>query len=162
MDFNCGDGKSSVSNRLVRMVVRRFVNFDIYDEDDLFQEGCIALLKAEKTYNEKRGIKFETYASTVIRNRITDILRKNGEKNEGGEIDNETGKNLEHEVDFIEKREILNMVLQKCTDIERAVWNAYIGGYSYIEIEKIFAINKKKIDNTVQKIKKLAAKIFVA
>lgn len=148
MDFNCGGGKPSVSGRLVRMVVRRFVNFDIYDEDDLFQEGCIALLKAEKTYSEKRGIKFETYASTVIRNRITDILRKNGEKKDGGEIDNETGKNLEHEIDFIEKREILDMVLQKCTDIERAVWNAYFSGYTYGEIEKIFTANKKKIDNT--------------
>lgn len=147
MDFNY--------DRLVRMVVRRFVNFDIYDEDDLFQEGCIALLKAEKTYSENKGVKFETYASTIIRNRITDILRRNGENTAGGEIDNETGKRLEHEVDFIEKKEMLDRALQKCTDIERAIWNAYFSGYTYDEIEKIFTANKKKIDNTIQKIKKL-------
>jgi DNA-directed RNA polymerase specialized sigma24 family protein len=47
-------------------------------------------------------------------------------------------------------------VLAKCNEIERAVFNAYLGGFSYGEIEKIFTINKKKIDNTIQKIKKLA------
>jgi len=144
-------------DKLVRAVVRRFVNFDIYDEDDLFQEGCIALLKAEKTFDENKGIKFETYASTIIRNRIFDILRVGLKEQHEIGIDEVTGKTLESEITAIEKNKIIGRVLTKCNDIERAIFNAYLGGYSYDEIEKIFTTNKKKIDNTIQKIKRMVA-----
>jgi RNA polymerase sporulation-specific sigma factor len=144
-------------DRLVRAVVRRFVNFDIYDEDDLFQEGCIALLMAQKTFVEGRGAKFATYASRLIAHRIIDILRKNGDPlNEvGADIDDITGETVENEVEKIEKGGLVQTVLLKVSEIERAIYNAFANGYSYEEIEKIFAINKKKVDNTIQKIKRL-------
>jgi RNA polymerase sporulation-specific sigma factor len=143
--------------RLVRVIVRRFGNTGIA-EDDLFQEGMIALLKAKKTYDEHQGVKFETYAAAIIRNRLIDIVRGKRLRTEtesgGTQADMLTGRTLQDEVELIEKNELLQEVLDECSEIERAVFNAYFQGFSYSEICKIFAINNKKIDNTVQKIKK--------
>ena len=42
--------------------------------DDLFQEGCICLCKAAKTYDGKTA-KFETYAKVVIKNGLLNYCR---------------------------------------------------------------------------------------
>ena len=120
----------------------------------------IALLKAQQTYNEKSNAKFETYASVVIRNRIIDVIRsykviepiKATEPTVGEDFDS-SGNHVE------ELLKILHEVLQKCSDVEKAIFNAYFQGYSYDEICKIFSINKKKVDNTIQKIHRLAQEI---
>ena len=45
------------------------------DVDDLEQEGCIGLLKAISTYDQRIGVKFLTYAAPFIRNAMTDLVR---------------------------------------------------------------------------------------
>jgi RNA polymerase sigma factor (sigma-70 family) len=148
------------NERMVRAVVRKFINCGIA-EDDLFQEGMLALLKAQRTYSDQKGVKFETYAGVIIRNRIIDIIRASHIYEEQSDDNSQTqltGETLEHEVDILEKSRLLQNILNtKCTEIERAIFNAYYSGYDYKEISKIFEITNKKIDNTVQKIKRLAA-----
>jgi len=47
--------------------------------DDLFQEGCIGLIKALESYNPERGIKFSTYAVPFMLGEIRLMgCRKNG------------------------------------------------------------------------------------
>lgn len=149
--------------RMVRTIARGLMrSYDVVglDEEDLVQEGMIALLKAQQTYNEKSNAKFETYASVVIRNRIIDVIRsykviepiKATEPTVGEDCDS-SGNHVE------ELLKILHEVLQKCSDVEKAIFNAYFQGYSYDEICKIFSINKKKVDNTIQKIHRLAQEI---
>lgn len=41
-----------------------------YDYDDLFQMGCIGLIKAAKKFNPKYKVEFSTYAVTWIRSQI--------------------------------------------------------------------------------------------
>lgn len=141
--------------RLVRMIVRKFDNVGVA-EDDLFQEGMLALLKAERTFNDQLGFKFETYASRVIHNRLIDVLRTAQVHTEDEPLAGEAvgGKPLTEEIDLMHKREILQAVLATCSEIERAIFNAYFQGYAYDEISGIFGVNAKKIDNTIQKIKK--------
>ncbi|MCL2850805.1 MAG: sigma-70 family RNA polymerase sigma factor [Firmicutes bacterium] len=130
-------------------------------EEDLIQEGLIALLRAKQTFKGDGGAKFETYASTCIRNRLIDILRKESTQIPSKSIGDENNtKYTQSDIDaatrkteFLEKEEILKTVLNTCTDIERAILNTYLQGYSYTEIAKIFEISNKKIDNTIQKIK---------
>jgi RNA polymerase sporulation-specific sigma factor len=143
------------TERFVRTVVRKFGRTGIAEED-LFQEGMLAMLKAEKTYNSAVGTKFETYASTIIRNRIIDIIRAKAAKpkDDGVNAEFTVGKTLEDEIDLIEKNRLLKSVLAECTEIERAVFSAYFQGFSYEEIKTIFNVNSKKIDNTIQKVKR--------
>jgi len=45
------------------------------DYEDLFQVGCIGLLKATRTFDESKAIKFSTYAAMCIYNELLCYLR---------------------------------------------------------------------------------------
>jgi RNA polymerase sporulation-specific sigma factor len=62
---------------LVRHITARFAREDT-DMDDLFQEGCIGLIKALESYNPERGTKFSTYAVPFILGEIRSFLRRHG------------------------------------------------------------------------------------
>ena len=55
--------------RLVLSVIRRFQNSN-ENPDDLFQIGCIGLIKAINTFNPTKKIKLATYASRCIENEL--------------------------------------------------------------------------------------------
>ena len=140
-----------MNERLVRILARKFANTRT-GEEDLFQEGILALIRAEQTYRADSGAKFETYASRVISNRMIDILRKENESTNELQEDTEPGTfNLDDEVNLIEIKKILH---DRVPDLERAVFNSYIEGFSYEEIGKIFELPRKKIDNIVQRVKR--------
>ncbi|MBQ7973644.1 MAG: sigma-70 family RNA polymerase sigma factor [Clostridia bacterium] len=140
---------------IVRTAMRKYEVVDI-EEEDLFQEGTLALLKAEKTYKPDGGAKFETYASVVIHNRIVDIIRTYKPEKTG--LTEPVGNPPDDELKELLK--ILHEVLDNCSEFEKAIFNAYFQGYSYQEICEIFGINKKKVDNTIQKIHRLARSIY--
>ena len=60
--------------RLVRMVVQRFAPWG-YEPDDLFQIGCIGLVKAVDKFDPDFGVKFSTYAVPMIIGEIRRFLR---------------------------------------------------------------------------------------
>jgi len=62
---------------LVRSLVRRYRG-EFAEEDDLFQVGCIGLLKALGKYDSERGTAFATYAVPVITGEIKMYLRGQG------------------------------------------------------------------------------------
>ncbi len=62
--------------KLVENVIRKY-NLTSKDEyDDLFQEGCLGLLKAINKYKGDRNTKFTTFAYTCIDNEVRMYLRK--------------------------------------------------------------------------------------
>ena len=62
--------------RLVLSVLQRFTSRG-ENMDDLFQVGCIGLIKAINTFRTDKNIKLATYASRCIENEILMYLRKN-------------------------------------------------------------------------------------
>ncbi|WP_019122899.1 RNA polymerase sporulation sigma factor SigF [Brevibacillus massiliensis] len=63
--------------RLVWSVVQRFINRG-YEADDLFQIGCIGLLKAVDKFDLNYDVKFSTYAVPMIIGEIQRFLRDDG------------------------------------------------------------------------------------
>ncbi|GEN33473.1 MULTISPECIES: RNA polymerase sporulation sigma factor SigF [Aneurinibacillus] len=63
--------------RLVWSVVQRFLNRG-YEADDLFQIGCIGLLKAIDKFDLTFDVKFSTYAVPMIIGEIQRFLRDDG------------------------------------------------------------------------------------
>jgi len=63
--------------RLVLSVVQRFSNRN-ENMDDLFQVGCIGLIKAIDNFDTKFGVKFSTYAVPMIIGELRRYLRDNG------------------------------------------------------------------------------------
>lgn len=62
--------------RLVLSVIKRFASSN-ENVDDLFQIGCIGLIKAIDNFNTELGVKFSTYAVPMIIGEIRRFLRDN-------------------------------------------------------------------------------------
>ena len=62
---------------LVHSICRRFTGRGI-EYDDLYQAGCIGLIKAVDAFDESRGFAFSTYAVPVIMGEIRRIFRDGG------------------------------------------------------------------------------------
>ena len=62
--------------RLVLSIIRRF-NLKNVNPDDVFQAGCIGLIKALDNFNAGFGVKFSTYAVPMVIGEVKRILRDN-------------------------------------------------------------------------------------
>ena len=62
--------------RLVLSIIQRFNNRGEY-VDDIFQVGCIGLIKAIDNFDESHGVQFSTYAVPMIIGEIRRYLRDN-------------------------------------------------------------------------------------
>ena len=62
--------------RLVLSVIRRFKNTS-ENPDDLFQVGCIGLIKAIDNFDRTLNVKFSTYAVPMIMGEVRRYLRDN-------------------------------------------------------------------------------------
>lgn len=62
--------------RLVLSVIRRFTNHN-ENLDDLFQIGCIGLMKSVDNFDPQIGVKFSTYAVPMIIGEVRRYLRDN-------------------------------------------------------------------------------------
>jgi RNA polymerase sigma factor (sigma-70 family) len=146
---------------LVDIIYRKHFLSSGASEPDLKQEGMMALLKASRTYNADKGAKFETYASTVIYNRMIDVVRKEKSEHKDQLIairDNDARENTTPEDLFWSKErghEIEKILKKECTDIELAIYKSRYLGRSYSEIVFTFGVTKKKIDNIIQKVKRI-------
>lgn len=62
---------------LVWSIVHRFKN-NYYDKEDLFQIGCIGLMKAINNFDVEYGVQFSTYAVPIIMGEIKRYFRDDG------------------------------------------------------------------------------------
>ena len=62
---------------LVHLCANKFRGKGI-DYEDLYSAGCIGLLKAVKSFDTERGVKFSTYAVPVILGEIKRLFRDGG------------------------------------------------------------------------------------
>lgn len=62
---------------LVRALVPRFLGRGL-EYDDLFQAGCVGLIKAAEGFEAERGFKFSTYAVPVILGEMRRLFRDGG------------------------------------------------------------------------------------
>lgn len=62
---------------LVHSICKRFVGRGI-EYDDLYQAGCIGLIKATDAFDETKGFSFSTYAVPVIMGEVRRLFRDGG------------------------------------------------------------------------------------
>lgn len=65
------------NTRLVHACAKRFVGKGI-EYDDLYQNGCLGLVKSANTFDEGRGVQFSTYAVPAILGEIKRLFRDGG------------------------------------------------------------------------------------
>ncbi|MEG0377021.1 MAG: sigma-70 family RNA polymerase sigma factor [Eubacterium sp.] len=147
------------------------------DQEDLIQEGMIALLGAVWDYKKDRGTSFKTFASLCIENRIKTVISaanrpKNRPLNQSislyepvSEEDPETVlmDQLENKYyqDPDEKllaketaRRISQIAKEELSEMEKQVLYYYLLGESHREIAEKINKPKKSVDNALQRIRK--------
>ena len=71
------DKKISENLGLVHACCRRFVGRGV-EYDDLYQAGCMGLVKAVDNFDESRNLKLSTYAVPVILGELKRLFREGG------------------------------------------------------------------------------------
>ncbi|SHN20371.1 RNA polymerase, sigma subunit, RpoX/SigF [Gracilibacillus kekensis] len=87
--------------RLVWSVVQRFMNRG-YDQDDLFQIGCIGLIKSIDKFDLAYDVKFSTYAVPMIIGEIQRFIRDDGTVKVSRSL-KEVGNKIRHATDDLTK-----------------------------------------------------------
>ncbi|MDE3839466.1 RNA polymerase sporulation sigma factor SigF [Bacillus methanolicus] len=90
------------NTRLVWSVVQRFLNRG-YEPDDLFQIGCIGLLKSVDKFDLSYDVKFSTYAVPMIIGEIQRFIRDDGSVKVSRSL-KETGNRIRKAKDELSKR----------------------------------------------------------
>lgn len=148
------------------------------DNDDLIQEGMIALYKAIRAFDESRQSSFANYAALCIDHQLFNIIKganrlKNSPLNTYislySPMNSESGNSRETLADTLQPMELINpedIVIDRenVTDIETAiekrlskleqdVVSLYIDGCDYQQIAAILNKSPKSVDNALQRIK---------
>lgn len=87
---------------LVSAISKKFLNRG-YEYDDIFQIGCLGLVKAVKNFDTKYKVKFSTYAVPMIMGEIKRFLRDDGIIKVSRSIKN-TAKKIHYDKEILSKK----------------------------------------------------------
>lgn len=149
------------------------------DNDDLIQEGMIALYKAIRAYEPERQSSFRSYATLCIERQLYNVIKganrlKNSPLNTYVSLyapmsQHEDSNSRETLADTLQPTELINpedIVIDKenvtdiesaiekqLSDFEKQVVSLYIDGCQYQQIAAALGKSPKSIDNALQRIK---------
>lgn len=145
---------------LVRFCLKKY---GLINDEDMFQIGCIGLLKAVRTYDKTRNVTFSTFACECIYNELKREFKKlNAEmrKTEKMKVyyqenitnmDDETYENVlfvddDFADDLIDKI-ALKQAFDKLNDKQKAtIFGYYISELSCSQIGKVVNVSRQAID----------------
>ena len=138
------------------------------EPEDLIQEGMIGLYKAIQTFDENKQASFKTFASLCINSQIQMTIRsanrlKNKLINEIMLEDNEEKMYLVVSLEPNPEDKVINQesyddikkeIVSKLSLLEKQILNQFLLGKNYEEIAKTLCIDKKSVDNGLNRIRK--------
>jgi len=139
--------------------------------DDMVQSALVGLIKAVYYYQpDKSG--FTSFAWRSVESELKSFLTfLNRKKNKlltdavsvdllaSSEDSEETGYSFEDTVRSTARDALTEMIIERVkaflNEIEIDIFQMWLDGFSYEEIQKTLDVNFKKVDNTVQKVRRI-------
>lgn len=136
--------------------------------EDLYQEGCISLIEACKSYIDNKQTKFSTYAYVVIERRIKRVFSQlikpyreefSLDKPVRSDYMNASyhnyisDKQLKYDVEVNEEKELINN-LKFLNESDKKIIELRMHNYSYKEIANLLNISPKSVDNKIARIRR--------
>lgn len=158
---------------MVKRIARSFYLVGA-ENDDLIQEGMLGLYNAICTYEPDKAT-FSTYCVLCIKNAILDAVKSNNrlkhqplnnsvsytqmdeESNSSFMLDLFTNGIDSAEIIAMQNEDyatLLNYIKDNLSQKDIEVLRLYLNGLTYLEIAKKTNLEYKKVDNTIQKIKR--------
>ena len=151
-------------SRLVSRLVRPFY-LRGGDQDDLYQEGMIGLLKAIRAYDPAKNDRFEAFAALCIRRQLYDAIRRSADFSRReedalqrlcvtvGEMPDPETQCLANETE----KEIKAALQGLLSAFEASVLDLYLEGFTVREIASQLQREAKSVDNAVLRVRKKLA-----
>ena len=149
---------------IVESIASGYVGRCPMTRSDLIQEGMIGLLGSVYGYDPDEGVRFETFATVCISNRIKSAVRnqlrsKHMPLNGYVDIDDvEISDDMSDPQTMIIMQErfedLSESIEKKLTDLEKDVLRLHIGGHNYSSIAEMLSISVKSVDNALQRARK--------
>ncbi len=144
---------------------KSYKNLNGLESDDLYQEGMLGFVSSVYSFDENRGVLFNTYASTVSERRMLTALRKSNNivnrplssyisLDESVDVLSNSPSPEEMIIFNEEVSEIINFSEENFSKTERKVFKLILLGVSYSEIADILDCSIKSVDNAVQRIRR--------
>lgn len=147
---------------LIRSLIRQYSRSAAIERDDLAQESLVGLLAAVRTWQQHSDARFTTYAYVCIRNRLVSLYRRCG-----GQLQREQPLEDETEVPdaarldpacLVQEREnaaqLWRAFRERLTPLEQQVLLCRLGGCSYAQTARQLGIDRKAVDNAVQRLRR--------
>lgn len=151
---------SSYKRLIYHHISRSAISLPKTEEEDLFQEGLLALLKAVRTYDGFTSA-FATYASSCIRHSIISAVRRYKKQSPGSvSLDDQPDGLVSEsspESDFIDRESssiLYDKVFAELSEFEKSVFELYLIDKSYAEIALRLGKAEKSIANAVCRIRR--------
>lgn len=165
-----GDGEAFAAlvdsyKRLVYWHISHSASFvSAADEEDLYQEGLVGLLKAVRTYDGVSSA-FATYASSCICHSVISAARRLRKQN--GDVvpldDTELVSGSSPESDLLDRESIsllYERVFSQLSGYERSVFELYLSDRSYADIARVMGKTEKSIANAICRIRRKLKKLL--
>ncbi len=141
-------------------IIRKFPDFRD-EEEELLQEGRLALYSAAMRYLEQDGVTFGLYAKICIKNRLISYIRKliSAKKRRDKAAEKEasgsgSGSSAEQIAIAFENSEKLRaLVHSEASRYEETVFSLYLEKKSYEEIAQIVGKDVKSVANAICRVK---------
>jgi RNA polymerase sigma factor (sigma-70 family) len=157
-------GQSAFANLLARydgLLHRRVAAFrsSLQDQEDAYQEACLALHRAAMRYQAQDGVTFGLYAKICIDNALKTKCKQDGRSG---------GNAAERRIDFVpfeegrffasfldpvveeeKAEELLSLIQTELSPYERQVFDLYIQKISTSEIAELLGRDEKSIQNAI-------------
>ncbi|MCD6450373.1 MAG: sigma-70 family RNA polymerase sigma factor [Thermotogaceae bacterium] len=140
------------------------------ETSDIIQSGLVGLIKAVYYFNPGKS-KFSTFAWRSIDSEIKSFLtylnrKKNQILSDAMSVDGLSTSSEDEEAGYAFGTEegisksalmwyIMEDVIKELKDIEKEIFSMWLNGYSYTDISESLDVTNKKVDNTVQKVKRI-------
>lgn len=148
--------------KLINTIDKTIGDYQI-DEDDLYQEACLALFEAARSYENEREVKFSTYAYAHIHNSLRNYVKNYRKTYKEGmySFDADT-RSLRFEicdstVDAFNRSEFkreLDKFISELDEEDRNVMYMKSEDLSYKEMAERLNVTPKRIDNRIQKLRR--------
>lgn len=144
---------------MIRKSVSAFESRIDMPSEDLRQEALIAFSRAVNTYDlEKKEVTFGLFAKICVRNALISQERKSNSRKRRSVSTAELSEADDGSSDIKElltsEGEKTRLIKERLTDFERSVLAAFVEGKSYAEIAESLGVDKKKVDNTLYRLRK--------
>ena len=139
----------------------RLATCSYLDYDDAVQEGLIGLFAAINRYETGQGASFETFAAACIRNSVLAARRSAARKKHAPlnqSVPLSEAQSIPGPEESAIAHEEVSLALQKARSVlspfEKRVLLYHLDGYSYTEIAKRMAVEKKAVDNALTRLRR--------